>query len=108
MLNTAQVKCLSDASSVPHTRENFADITSKVNCKVEDFCKAQVMTGQITQDFGDLSVLLFDLPPSSAGIERPFSSLGYVHSNVRNRFGQEKATKLAFIMRMLHSDEKCD
>ncbi len=89
-------------------KDDYKESFSKVTCKVEDFVKAQMITGQITKGIGDLALMLFDLPPSSAGIERAFSSLGYVHSDIRNRLGQEKATKLAFIMRMLHSEGKDD
>ena len=58
------------------------------------------------EQFGLLAIRILSLPPSSAGLERVFSSLGFVHSDVRNRLGHEKATKLAFVMRALRSKEK--
>lgn len=39
---------------------------------------------------------------SSAGIERIFSTFGFVHSKVRNRLGTEKAAKLVFVYRLLN------
>ena len=39
---------------------------------------------------------------SSAGVERVFSSFGFVHSKVRNRLGIEKAGKLVFMYKLLN------
>ena len=39
---------------------------------------------------------------SSAGVERIFSTFGYIHSNITNKLGIEKAAKLVFIYRMLN------
>ena len=40
---------------------------------------------------------------SSAGIERIFSTFGFVHSKVRNRLGTAKAGKLVFIYKLLNT-----
>ena len=69
-----------------------------------DFIKSQVLTGELSVKLGNVSEKILNLPPSSAGIERVFSSLGYVHSDVRNRLGQEKAAKLAFVLRALKKE----
>ena len=71
---------------------------------VADFIKSQVLTGELSVKLGNVSEKILNLPPSSAGIERVFSSLGYVHSDVRNRLGQEKAAKLAFVLRALKKE----
>ena len=42
------------------------------------------------------------MAPSSAGLERLFSSMGYVHSDIRNRLDPERVRKLAFCMRLLN------
>ena len=34
------------------------------------------------------------MPPSSAGLERIFSSFGLVHTKLRNRLGNERVSKL--------------
>ena len=39
---------------------------------------------------------------STAGIERIFSTFGFVHSKVRNRLGTGKAGKLVFIYKLLN------
>ena len=39
---------------------------------------------------------------SSAGIERIFSTFGFVHSKVRNRLGTQKAGKLVFLYKVLN------
>ncbi len=44
---------------------------------------------------------LFILIPSSAGIERMFSRLGYILDETRNRLSVDKAEKLAFCFRLL-------
>lgn len=38
-------------------------------------------------------------PPSSAGIERLFSSMALIHTKQRNRLGNEKAAKLVHVYR---------
>ena len=40
---------------------------------------------------------------STAGIERIFSTFGFVHSKVRNRLGTGKAGKLVFIYKLLNT-----
>ena len=39
---------------------------------------------------------------SSAGIERIFSTFGFVHSKIRNRLGTTKAAKLVFLFKLLN------
>ncbi|KAI6648586.1 Transposase [Oopsacas minuta] len=40
---------------------------------------------------------------SSAGVERIFSTFGFVHSKVRNRLGRVKAGKLVFLYKLLNT-----
>ena len=42
---------------------------------------------------------------SSASVERIFSTLGFVHSMVRNRLCVEKAGKLVFLHKLLNEDK---
>ena len=74
------------------------------NCKASDYLKSLKITGELDDGISTLAMKLLTLPPSSAAIERVFSTLGFVHSDVRNRLGQEKAVKLAFVLRALPSD----
>ena len=65
---------------------------------------ADTATGDETSGllgFIDLMRALHSCPASSAGIERWFSTIGFVWSEVRNRLGVEKAKKLSFCYRML-------
>ena len=88
-------------------KEQFnAAFESVPECAPENFIRAQMSTGEMNEKLGSLAIRLLGLPPSSAGLERVFSSLGFVHTDVRNRLGYEKAAKLAFVMRALRSKEK--
>lgn len=40
---------------------------------------------------------------SSADIERVFSSYGLVHSDIRNRLGNDKAAKLVFLFKLYNT-----
>jgi hypothetical protein len=55
----------------------------------------------VSADFIDMALQLMDAPASSASIERIFSNFSYIHTNIRNRLGVEKASKLVFCYRML-------
>ena len=39
---------------------------------------------------------------TSPGVERMFSTFGFVHSKIRNQLGVEKAAKLAFLFKSLN------
>lgn len=54
--------------------------------------------------FCSLLISLGKSPASSAGIERWFSTLGFVWSKTRNKLGIDKARKLAIIYRALNKD----
>ena len=58
----------------------------------------------VPEDFAQLMEQVQSVPCSSASIERCFSTLGNVHSKLRNRLGVTKATNLA----KCHSLLKCD
>lgn len=58
--------------------------------------------------FVDTAINLLSCPCSSASIERVFSSFGAVHSKVRNRLGNDKASKLVFCYRMLRGGKELD
>ena len=78
--------------------------------KITNFVKAQVLLGNLSEKLGNISEQLMAMVPSSAGLERIFSSMGYIHSEIRNRLDPEKVRKLAFCMRLLSSAanlEKC-
>ena len=50
----------------------------------------------------DAAQQLLTASPSSADVERIFSTFGLVHSTIRNRLGTEKAGKLVFIYKLLN------
>ena len=55
------------------------------------------------RELSELAQTLLNVVPSSAGLERIFSSMGFVHSDLRNRLAPEKVGKLAFCLRVLNS-----
>ena len=70
--------------------------------KLSNFVQAQVLLGNIPARLGQLIEEFIAMAPSSAGLERLFSSMGYVHSDIRNRLDPERVRKLAFCMRLLN------
>ena len=72
------------------------------SCKLPNFFRAQKTIGVLKDDLAELALRLIGLVPSSAGVERVFSSMGFVHSDMRNRLGHDKVAKLAFFMRVLN------
>ncbi|KAH6566286.1 hypothetical protein BASA60_009545 [Batrachochytrium salamandrivorans] len=53
----------------------------------------------------DLALQVFGMVCSSAASERSFSTMGFVHSKLRNSLGSEKVKKLVYIKQMLLSLE---
>lgn len=81
------------AKDLPFPPSFFADIAIKMNPVT--WWKAVGKTG-IPTNFVAIVIKLLSAPASSASIERVFSTLGLIHSKVRNRLGNAKAAKLAF------------
>jgi len=76
--------------------ENWWKLIKMKNEKREDENKLQA-------DFFNFFISLHCCPASSGSIERIFSTLGLVWSNLRNKLGTEKAMKLVRIYRELRS-----
>eukprot|EP00102_Acyrthosiphon_pisum_P018457 XP_008190223.1 PREDICTED: uncharacterized protein LOC100569569 isoform X2 [Acyrthosiphon pisum] len=57
---------------------------------------------KLSKDMGHLVEQLFTAICSSAGIERVFSTFGYIHSKARNRLGVGKPSKLVTIFKHLN------
>ena len=57
-------------------------------------------------EFGSLMRKIFTCPPSSAGIERLFSSAALVHTKIRKRLSTERVQKLIQAYRFLKRKEK--
>ena len=55
----------------------------------------------VNRELADAAISLLSKPPSSASIERTFSSFGLVQTKLRNRLGHETAAKLVFCYRIL-------
>ena len=70
--------------------------------KVTPACWWESMSGTLGKDVTQVAQKLLTAIASSAGIERIFSTFGYIHSKIRNRLGIEKAAKLVFVYRMLN------
>lgn len=56
--------------------------------------------------FATMMAKIFVLPPSSAGIERIFSTAGLVQSKLRNRLSVEKVGRLVSVSRILSIADK--
>ena len=65
------------------------------------YIKSQVLFGNMTAKVGQLALTLLSLAPSSGGVERVFSTMGFIHDDYRNKLSNEKVAKLAFCMRAL-------
>ena len=63
-----------------------------------------IALGKLSSELSDVLMVLDVLVPSSAGIERVFSTMGHIHSDKRNRLSAEKTTKLTFINKVLNQN----
>ena len=63
---------------------------------------------KVPDDFVNIAVKLLSAPSSSASIERVFSNFGVIHTKLRNRLGNETASKLGFCYRMLRGQNEID
>ena len=50
--------------------------------------------------------MVFSLPASTASCERTFSSMNFIHNNLRNRIGDAKVLKLLFVYLNIQQLEK--
>ncbi len=78
--------------------ENFKNAR---NCKKKNFLRSQQVLGLLVEQLTDIATRLLSLVPSSASIERGFSTMGYTHSELRNRLSHTRVQKLSFCRRML-------
>ena len=67
------------------------------------FMKSQMTFGNIEESICNLSVKFISLVPSSAGVERAVSTMGFIQNDYRNKLINEKVVKLAFCMRTLRN-----
>ena len=58
--------------------------------------------GKLPLEFCSFLSALLSIPPSSASLERIFSTFGLIWNKLRNRLGHEKATKLVKIHQFLN------
>ena len=75
---------------------------SEVLKTMNPFAWWQSMASQLDQPILSLVEQLHTAKASSAGIERIFSTFGFVHSKIRNRLGTAKAAKLVFLYKLLN------
>jgi len=66
----------------------------------------EMMGSKLPQGLVELAQKLMMLPASTSGIERTFSTMGSIMTDVRNRIGLEKASQLCLIYRELNSSKK--
>lgn len=58
---------------------------------------------ELNAQLKEVVVSLLSCSPTTADIERLFSTFGWIHSKERNRLGIEKASKLVFCLKVLNS-----
>ena len=71
------------------------------NCDLCNFYKSQEQHGKMKRELMELAQTLISIAPTSAGLERTFSNMGFVHSELKNRLLPEK---VAFCVRCLNDD----
>lgn len=87
------------AKAKPFEQYMFSDDLMK-NISPLAWWKSQT---HLSPEMQDLTSKLLSAVASSAGVERIFSTFGFVHSKTRNRLGTEKAGKLVFIYKLLNN-----
>ena len=60
----------------------------------------------ISSEFVNIAIQLLDAPCSSAAIERVFSNFSFIHTKIKNRLGNEKASKMVFCYRLLRGSKE--
>ena len=94
-----------DAQSAPFSTNYFMDTSRAVDPVV--WWKG-LRRCKVPWAFADIAIHLLSSPSSSASVERVFSNFGLIHSKIRNRLGNEKASKLVFCYRMLRGATELD
>ena len=64
----------------------------------------ETMGSELPDGFAELCQRLMMLPASTSGIERSFSTMGAIMTDVRNRLGLQKASKLCLINRTINAE----
>ncbi len=57
------------------------------------FIRAQNMFGNINDEICKLSSMLLSFVPSTAGVERTFNTMGFIHNDVRNKLRKSEIFK---------------
>ena len=69
---------------------------------------SRITTSSEGKQFAEMMAKIFSLPPSSAGMERIFSTAGLVQSKLRDRLGIEKVGRLVNVSRILSASSGQD
>ena len=59
----------------------------------------QIAAMTTVKEFSSMMIGIYSCPPSSAGIERLFSSMGLIHNKLRNKLTNERVNKLVHVYR---------
>lgn len=71
----------------------------EVTTKISPLAWWKSFENKVPEHFLDYVLRIFSCVASSAGLERLFSTFGFVHSKIRNKLGVEKASKLVTIFK---------
>ena len=93
------------ARDEPFPKSFFTDAAVTMNPKVwwKGLRRYNVPTKVV-----DLAIKMMSSPASSASIERVFSNFGIICNKIRNRLGNEKASKLVYCYHMLRQEKELD
>ena len=75
-------------------KNNLEQTFRSSNCEIGNFYRAQVLMVTVPEVFSDMCLKLLALVPTSAGLERIFSTMGTVEDGKRNNLDSAKTAKL--------------
>ena len=78
------------------------DVDRRLGVKMCDFIKCQVKMKAYPEELLKLALEVLCLVPKDY---KDFSTMGFIHSDFRNRLGVQKVEKLTFVMRYLNDNE---
>ena len=67
--------------------------------------KSQTALGKISPQLNEVLLIVHALIPSSAGVERVFSTKVHIHADTRNRLPAEKITQFIFFNELLNQND---
>ena len=83
-------------------KNNLEQTFRSSNCENGNFYRAQVFMGTVPEVFSDLCLRLLALVPTSAGLERRFSTVEWLKTEKETTWTVQKCQKFSFCMRAIN------